>query len=817
MEIKDIDKWMIADLHIHSKYSRATSINLSFENLVKWAKIKGLNLLGTGDFTHPIWFEEIKKLKENGKGFYYFEDFPFIITGEISLIYTQERGRSIHLVLLVPSIEIAEKINTYFDSKGRRDYDGRPIFKIPGWQFVKDMMIISKDIEIIPAHCLLPNTLIHAKNQVKEIKDIKEGELVLTYRGQFKKVKEVIAHPYTGKIFKIVPWYFREGLTTTPEHPFYAIKSYKNCKSTKGLCKGGCSQEKLCKRKYFLNYKKEWIQANDIEVGDFLIYPRLKETRDLNEIDVLEYISNYKSIDENFIIPKNARNHTGKIFKKIKVDEKLCRLLGYFLSEGYLIKEGGIGFSFHSREKEYIEEVISGIKENFGFDITKIDSRRENQADLTFSSKLLNSFFRNFYTEEKTRANSKILPQEFTLLPKNKLSEIFRGWWRGDTGYTVSRQLANQMKLICLKLGIIPSISIDFAENYKKRGKHFIKEREIFANHDLIIFSNLSFFEEDYGMLKENCFKKFINKRKMKHGWLDDSYVYLPVRKIDTEEYQGEVYNLEVEEDNSYVSEFACVHNCWTPYFGVFGSQSGFDSLTECFKEEFENIHAIETGMSSDPEMNWRIKELENKSIVSFSDSHSFWPFRLGREATIFHKTDSYKEIIKQIKENSFIGTIETEPAYGKYHWDGHRLCNFSSSPEETEKLKGICPICEKPLTLGVEYRVEKLAGNPHGFKPKNAKPFFKILPLHEIISLAISSPLESKKTWQIYNSLIEKFGNEFNILLNASKEQFLSKDIDGKLIELILRNRESKIKIKPGYDGEYGKAQLEEKQEKLF
>ena len=399
---------IFADLHIHSRFSRACSKNIDFENLVKWAKIKGLDLLGTGDFTHPVWFNEIKeKLIDNGKGMYTYQGFPFIITGEVSLIYTQEKGRRIHLVLLVPNIEVAEKINSYFDTKGRRDYDGRPIFNISGEQFVKDMMKISEDIEIIPGHA-------------------------------------------------------------------------------------------------------------------------------------------------------------------------------------------------------------------------------------------------------------------------------------------------------------------------------------------------------------------------------------------------------------------------WTPWFGVFGSQSGFDSLKECFKLEFDNVHAIETGMSSDPEMNWRIKELENKSIVSFSDSHSFWPFRLGREATIFKKTDSYKEIIRQIRENDFIATIETDPAYGKYHWDGHRLCNFLCNTEKTEKLNVICPICKKPLVIGVENRVEKLADNPQNYKPKDAKPFYKVLPLHEIISLAIQSDMQGKKTWEIYNSLIREFSNEFNILLNISKERLIKSNIDDKLIELILRNREGKIKVKPGYDGEYGVAMLEEEQAKL-
>ncbi len=396
--------WLIADLHIHSRFSRACSSNLNFENLVKWAKIKGLHLLGTGDFTHPLWLKEIKEKLIEKKGFYYYNDFPFVITGEISLIYTQERGRRIHLVILVPNLEIADRINSYLDTKGRRDYDGRPIFNISGEEFVKEMMKISSDIEIIPAHI-------------------------------------------------------------------------------------------------------------------------------------------------------------------------------------------------------------------------------------------------------------------------------------------------------------------------------------------------------------------------------------------------------------------------WTPWFGLFGSASGFDSLKECFKEQIGNIHAIETGMSSDPEMNWRIKELENKAIISFSDSHSFWPFRLGREATIFKKTDSYSELIRQIRERDFIATIETEPAYGKYHYDGHRNCNFSCSPEKSKELNGICPVCKKPLTIGVDNRVEQLADYEKKHNPVNTKPYYKILPLHEILALALGSSIESKVVWAAYNSLINDFENEFEIMLNVPREEFIRKNISDKIIGLIIKNREEKIKVIPGYDGEYGKAMLGEKQ----
>ncbi|MFA5992422.1 MAG: endonuclease Q family protein [Candidatus Pacearchaeota archaeon] len=405
-------KRLIADLHIHSRYARGCSNAIDFDNLVKYARIKGIDLLGTGDFTHPKWFEEIKNFREKN-GVYYHNGFPFLISGEVSLIYSQGRGRRVHLVILVPSIEIAEKIHTFLDSLGRRDYDGRPIFGISCIEFTKKMMEISEDIELIPAHC-------------------------------------------------------------------------------------------------------------------------------------------------------------------------------------------------------------------------------------------------------------------------------------------------------------------------------------------------------------------------------------------------------------------------WTPWFGIFGSKSGFDSLKEAFGEELEHIHAIETGLSSDPPMNWRIKELDKFTILSFSDSHSFWPWRMGREATIFDFREneelSYKKIIDDIRNNKILGTIEVDPAYGIYHYDGHRNCNFSCSPEETRKLNGICPVCNDKLIIGVDYRVDELAEDDRklGFKISNSKIFYKILPLHEIIALFTETGISTKKTWDIYNLLIEKFGNEFKVLLDVDKKDLLVEGFNEKLVDLIIRNRKGHIKVKPGYDGLYGVAVLEE-QKTLF
>lgn len=246
--------------------------------------------------------------------------------------------------------------------------------------------------------------------------------------------------------------------------------------------------------------------------------------------------------------------------------------------------------------------------------------------------------------------------------------------------------------------------------------------------------------------------------------------------------------------------------HCMTPWFGLFGSDSGFDSLKDSLKDEIKNIHAIESGMSADPGMLWRLDEKIN--IVSFSDCHSFWPWRLGREATIFDLDKlTYDNIIKAIRTgNGLVGTIETPPEYGKYHYDGHRNCKFSSSPKETKKLNGICPVCKKPVTIGVENRIEALAKHENGFKPANAKKYYKLIPLHELLALIEGTKLlSSKKIWEKYNILIKNFKTELNLLLNVSEKEMKDKLMDDRLIKLILLNREGKIQVKPGFDGEYG------------
>jgi len=253
----------------------------------------------------------------------------------------------------------------------------------------------------------------------------------------------------------------------------------------------------------------------------------------------------------------------------------------------------------------------------------------------------------------------------------------------------------------------------------------------------------------------------------------------------------------------------------WTPWFSLFGSMSGFDSVEECFGDQTKHIHALETGMSSDPAMNWQLSQLDKYTLISNSDSHSPYPWRLGREANVFDlKKVDYKSIIDAIRtRKNFLFTVETSPSYGKYHFDGHRNCNFSCEPEQSKKHKNLCPICGKPLIIGVLNRVEELADRKLGFRPKGAIDFKTLLPLSEIIATTLGYQPFSKRVQEIHNMFIERFKNEFNVLLNVEKSQLAK--VHQRAADLIIRNRQGKIKVKPGFDGVYGELIAEKQGEK--
>ncbi len=275
-----------------------------------------------------------------------------------------------------------------------------------------------------------------------------------------------------------------------------------------------------------------------------------------------------------------------------------------------------------------------------------------------------------------------------------------------------------------------------------------------------------------------------------------------PILGISTEELIKIVFEIEPR------AMFIPAH-IWTPWFSLFGSMSGFDSLEEALGEYKKYITALETGLSSDPKMNWRVSELDPYSLVSNSDAHS--PDNIGREANVFNLNFSYSEIretlIKKDKEK-FLYTIEFFPEEGKYHYDGHRICKIRMSPEERKKVNGLCPICHKPLTIGVLSRVDELATRPEGEMPFNAIPFKRLIPLKEIIADVLNTAEKTKIVDQYYRILINNFQNEFNVLLEADPKE-IGRLTEERIGEGIEKMRKEEVLIEPGYDGEYGKIKI--------
>ncbi len=272
---------------------------------------------------------------------------------------------------------------------------------------------------------------------------------------------------------------------------------------------------------------------------------------------------------------------------------------------------------------------------------------------------------------------------------------------------------------------------------------------------------------------------------------------------------------MEVSNENLVIPAHA-----WTPWFSIFGAFSGFDRVEDCFQEMSKYISALETGLSSDPPMNWRLSALDRYALISNSDCHSPWPWRIGREANVFEfERLTYQKVIAAIRNKDtehFKFTIETDPAYGKYHWTGHRNCKVSLSPQDAKKFGNRCPVCRRRLTKGVEQRVEELADRPLGFRPEASVGYKCLLPLSKIIEAVLGATYPgSQKVWNIYNHLIARFGDEYSVIMDAPKQE-MYKIVDPKIAEAIVRVREGKARVIPGYDGVYGELVLfEEVEEK--
>lgn len=269
-----------------------------------------------------------------------------------------------------------------------------------------------------------------------------------------------------------------------------------------------------------------------------------------------------------------------------------------------------------------------------------------------------------------------------------------------------------------------------------------------------------------------------------------------PILGLDSKELLR--YSLEVDPDSLYIPA-----HIWTPWFGLFGSKSGFDVLEDAYEELTPEIHAIETGLSSDPAMNWRLKQLNGITITSNSDAHS--PQKLGREATIVHGEPSFDTVIGAMKTNDerLTGTIEFFPEEGKYHSDGHRACQIKFTPEETRAHNGICPVCSKALVVGVDYRVSELADQASD-QQSHAKTVEYIVPLTEVIAeLQGTKSTTGKAVVDQYDTLIGNLGDEFSILRKLPLEQI--HEYSPRVAMAVECIRTNRVYRDPGFDGVYG------------
>ncbi|RMH03134.1 MAG: DNA helicase UvrD [Nitrospirae bacterium] len=275
-----------------------------------------------------------------------------------------------------------------------------------------------------------------------------------------------------------------------------------------------------------------------------------------------------------------------------------------------------------------------------------------------------------------------------------------------------------------------------------------------------------------------------------------------PILGVDSEELLRLV--LEVVPEALFIPAHA-----WTPHFSVFGANSGFDSLEECFGDLTPHIKVLETGLSSDPAMNWRLSRLDGLTLVSNSDAHS--PSKLGREANVLATPLAFHEIVGALVSgdpSQFLGTIEFFPEEGKYHYDGHRMCGVRLTPEETRRHQHLCPACGKPVTVGVMHRVETLADRSAGHRPPRALAYWRLVPLSELLAEIYGSGATTKIVSDSYHQLLATFGSELSILLNVPIEELVAHG-DPLLATAIHRMRQGQVDVAPGYDGEYGRVRL--------
>ncbi|MEM5878947.1 MAG: LAGLIDADG family homing endonuclease [Candidatus Aenigmatarchaeota archaeon] len=768
---------VIADFHIHSFWSRATSKQMNLDGISDGAKIKGLNLVGTGDFTHPKWFDELrKKLKPvENSGLFEFNGILFTLTSEVAT-YFEVGGmmKRVHHVIHAPSFDVVNQINEALKKYGDLASDGRPILNLSATELVEILTQISNDILIYPAHAWTPwmscfgsksgfnsmeecyqdqakhiyaletgmscydgKTEVLTSNGWKKISRVKKSDEICTLDPKtneikFQKPKEIFSYKYKGKMYRLKTK--RVDLFVTPNHKLFVSK-----------CDFHKQPKFFLKEAEFLFNKSKRFKKDGIWVGNntnFFVLPSVK----------IKYGNHHY---KGFRVKKE---------KKIPIKPWL-KFFGFWLAEGWTTegKNGDYCVYIANSNKSLISEMQQILK-SFGYN----PYLYTNKGIETLRIRDYQLFH---YLKQFGKSSDRFVPKEIKSLQKGLLEIFFNYYIKGDghiygrkgrglSAITSSTRLRDDLQEIALKIGISAYYKL-----HKKKGTLFLSpgykySRKYKQKKDTWV---VYFIRKNIHTVLPSAIKK----NKYIESWVD---------------FNGKVFCVSVPNQVIYIRRNGIPVWCG----------------------------------NSDPAMNWRLSDLDRFTLVSNSDSHSPWSWRLGREANVFDlKKITYWEIFDAIKnkdKKSFLYTIEVDPNYGKYHFTGHRNCNVVLHPRDAIKLNNICPKCHRKLTVGVLQRVEELADRPEGFVPKDAIPFKTLLPLYEIISFAWGSgELYSKKVLEEHNKLIEKFGNELNVLLNVPKEE-LVKVTNEKIANAIIKVREGKVKYIQGADGRYGQPIFDER-----
>jgi len=777
----------IADFHIHSKYSRATSKEMILENIDSFADDKGILVMGTGDFTHPQWFNEIKtklepaepglfKLKkeykrETLKGT--FSETRFILTVEISSIYSKEgKVRRIHNLIFIPSMESAENLRNELIKMGcNLNSDGRPIIGLDSEKLAEIVFNINLEAVIIPAHAWTPwfsifgsmsgfdsieecfgkytdkifaietglscydkKTELLTENGWKKFTEVSYKDKVCTLNSktgkiEFQKPTKIHNYSYKGKMYRLKTK--RVDLLVTPNH---------------NLLVSGCDFRKL---------PEFSLKTAEESFG--------KSKRFKKDGNWIGKKSKY------FTLPAVNIKHGSRYYSglRIKKEKKLpikpwLKFFGFWIAEGWTTegKNGDYNVCIANKNDELLSE-MKEILENFGY--TVYWDKKINNIVRVRNYQLFN------YLKQFGKSSDKFIPLEIKSLSKELLEIFFEYYIKGDghrygrnkkglSATTISIKLRDDLQDLALRLGMSAYYKLGYKKGTPILSLPKAKAMGYRQSADSWI---IYFIRKNLHTILPSIIKKY----KYTESWVD---------------FNNKVYCVTIPNHVVYIRRNGIPVWCG----------------------------------NSDPAMNRRLSKLDNIALISNSDSHSLR--KIGREANIFNTELSYNGIINAIKSGGprFVSTIEFFPEEGKYHYDGHRACEICLSPEKTKKLKNICPKCGEKLTIGVMNRVDELADREIG---KDFVPYRNLIPLGEIIAEAFDVGENTKQVKKEYEKLIKTFGNELKILMEISESE-LKSVADPRVAESIKRVREGKVKIRPGYDGEYGEIKIftDEEREKL-